>query len=92
MFPSQNPPGDTPSGLGRGDAVSCSWNSTSSSSALNEGEDYDLVNMEDDGDHVDVDVFGWGQSFIKTTMIFEKAPWMRVVALPSLPSRYALTR
>ena len=33
-----------------------------------------------------------GQSFIKTTMIFEKAPWMRVVGLPSLPSRYALTR
>ena len=25
-------------------------------------------------------------------MIFAKAPWMRVVGLPSLPSRYALTR
>ena len=65
MFPSQNPPGDPPSGLGRGDAVPCSLYSTSSCAALNEGENYDLINMEDDGDHVDLDVFGCGQSFIK---------------------------
>ena len=36
-------PGDSPSGLGRGDAVPCSRHSTSSCADLNEGENSDLI-------------------------------------------------
>ena len=89
VFPMLETAGDSSVGLGWGDAVPSTWHKTSSCSRFNEGDNWKCT------------LWLWSLLIIpiypsgsenRSMCYCVKAPWMRVIGLPSIPPRYALTR